>query len=88
MAEDRKETMMQNHQGSGDNVAGNKTVNNYYAANNTANTNSVNNEVIELWREKLAYFQQQEAIASDAAQKFQLKKQIQECQQKITELGG
>ncbi len=88
MVEQRKETIIQNYQGSGDNVAGNKTVNNYYAANNTANTNNINDEAIELWKEKLAYFQQQEVIASDPAQKFQLKKQIQECQQKITELGG
>ena len=88
MNEERKETMIQNYQRSGDNMGGNKTVNNYYAANNTANTNNINTEAIELWKERLAYFQHQEAIASDPAQKFQLKKQIQQCQQKIQELGG
>ncbi len=41
---------------------------------------------LEIWTEKLNELQRQEAIASDAAVKFQLKKQIQECQQKIQEL--
>ena len=41
-----------------------------------------------IWREKLDYLQQQEAITADAAQKFALKKQIEEAQQKIRELGG
>jgi hypothetical protein len=41
-----------------------------------------------IWREKLDYLQQQEAITADAAQKFALKKQIEETQQKIRELGG
>ncbi|MEM9151898.1 MAG: COR domain-containing protein, partial [Cyanobacteria bacterium P01_F01_bin.3] len=40
----------------------------------------------ELWIEKLHFLQEQEAIASDAANKFNLKKQIEEAKQKITEL--
>lgn len=40
------------------------------------------------WKEKLEYLQQQEAITSDAAQKFALKKQIEEAEEKIRELGG
>lgn len=43
---------------------------------------------LDLWREKLGYLQQQEAITADAAQKFALKKQIEEAKQKIKELGG
>jgi hypothetical protein len=40
------------------------------------------------WKEKLEYLQEQEAIAADPAQKFALKKQIQEAQQNIRQLGG
>ncbi|MDJ0705367.1 MAG: COR domain-containing protein [Leptolyngbyaceae cyanobacterium MO_188.B28] len=40
----------------------------------------------ELWIEKLQFFQAQEAIASDAEEKFKLKKRIEEAKQKITEL--
>ena len=43
---------------------------------------------IAIWREKLAYLQGQEAIAANPAAKFELGKQIEECQQKIRELGG
>ena len=42
----------------------------------------------EIWQEKLAHFQREEAITADPQVKFQLKKLIQECQQKIEELGG
>ena len=41
---------------------------------------------LDIWKEKLNEFQKQEAIASDVAVKFQLRKQIEECQQKIKEL--
>lgn len=40
------------------------------------------------WREKLAYLQKHEVIAVDPAQKFTLKKQIEEAKQKIRELEG
>ena len=40
------------------------------------------------WREKLNYLDDQFAIASGAAQKFELKAQIQEARAKIRELGG
>lgn len=43
---------------------------------------------LRMWLEKLAYFEQQEAISADPAQKFALKKQIEEAQTKIRELGG
>jgi hypothetical protein len=38
------------------------------------------------WREKLAFLQQQEAVTTDANQKFALRKQIEEAKAKITEL--
>jgi hypothetical protein len=41
---------------------------------------------LRLWREKLKYLQQQEAIATGAAERFQLMKQIEEARVKIDEL--
>ncbi len=41
---------------------------------------------LETWREKLAYFQQQEAITSDPDQKFALAQKVQEAKAKIAEL--
>ena len=41
---------------------------------------------LEIWQERLAYLQKEFAIASDSGHKFNLKKQIEECQQKIREL--
>jgi hypothetical protein len=38
------------------------------------------------WKERLEFLQQQEAMTSDAAQKFTLKKQIQEAEARIREL--
>jgi hypothetical protein len=43
---------------------------------------------VKLWQEKLDYLQQQEAISADAAQKFALRKQIEDAREKIRELGG
>jgi hypothetical protein len=43
---------------------------------------------LAVWREKLEYLRQQEAITADPAQKFALKKQIEEAEQKIHELGN
>jgi hypothetical protein len=43
---------------------------------------------LTVWIEKLEYLKQQEALAADPAQKFALKKQIEEAQVKIRELGG
>ena len=43
---------------------------------------------LQLWREKLYALQNQEAIIADPAQKFALKKQIEEAHEKIRELGG
>jgi hypothetical protein len=47
-----------------------------------------NSAALELWHEKLSYLQQQEAISAEAAQKFALKKLIEEARDKIIELGG
>ena len=41
---------------------------------------------IETWKDKLAYLQEQEAIASDPSIKFTLKHQIAEAQQRIADL--
>ena len=47
-----------------------------------------NEAAIQIWREKLAAFQREEAITADPARRFELKKLIEECQQKIQELEG
>ncbi len=43
---------------------------------------------LSLWQEKLHFLLEQEAIASDPAQKFALRKQIEEASRKIQELSG
>jgi TIR domain len=43
---------------------------------------------VEVWKEKLGFLQEQEAILSDPAQKFAVRKQIGEARAKIRELGG
>jgi hypothetical protein len=43
-------------------------------------------EALQIWREKLAYLQKQEAVMADAAQKFALQHQINEAKAKIAEL--
>jgi hypothetical protein len=54
----------------------------------TAPRRPKNSAALELWNEKLDYLQQQEAVVADPATKFALKKQIEEVQDKINELGG
>ncbi|MFB2769014.1 SIR2 family protein [Pelatocladus sp. BLCC-F211] len=41
---------------------------------------------LDTWKEKLAFFQNEEARTANPAQKFDLEKQIKECKQKIDEL--
>ena len=43
---------------------------------------------LSVWREKLDFLLEQQAITADPAQKFQLKKAVEEARQKIKELGG
>lgn len=43
---------------------------------------------MSIWKEKLGYLREQEAFVSDPAQKFTLKKNIEEAETKIRELGG
>lgn len=43
------------------------------------------NLALEIWKEKGAYLQNQEAINANPVQKFKLSKQIEECQEKIKE---
>jgi len=52
------------------------------AANPRVNLSSPAN----MWAQKLAFLQEQEAIASDAAQKFAIQQQIAEAQRKIADL--
>ena len=42
---------------------------------------------LSTWQRKLSRLQNEEAIAADPSIKFQLQEQIQECQDKIKELG-
>jgi hypothetical protein len=46
------------------------------------------NTALSIWHEKLDYLRKQEAIESEAAAKFALKKRIEEAIQKIVEFGG
>jgi hypothetical protein len=41
---------------------------------------------LAIWKEKLDYLRAQEAICSDPAQRFTLKKQIEEAEAKLREL--
>ncbi|MEM9266592.1 MAG: hypothetical protein AAGA46_13810 [Cyanobacteria bacterium P01_F01_bin.13] len=43
---------------------------------------------VALWQEKLEFLQAEEAITADPAQKFALKKQIEEAQEKNRQLSG
>lgn len=79
----------QTHTGNGDNIGGNKTVNNYYSSSNISSKSSEeNSEVLALWKEKLAAYRREEAITSDPEKKFELKYKIEECEQKIQGLSG
>lgn len=44
------------------------------------------NPAAQIWREKLAFLQEQEALLSDPAQRFAVRKQIEEAERKIDEL--
>ncbi len=45
-------------------------------------------KAVAIWREKLEFLQEQEAILADPAQRFTLRHQIEEARAKIAELGG
>ena len=45
-------------------------------------------QALRIWCEELAYLQKQEAIASDAAQKFTIREQVEEAEAKIQQLIG
>ncbi|MDX1998257.1 MAG: TIR domain-containing protein [Thermoanaerobaculia bacterium] len=47
-----------------------------------------NPKALALWSEKLAFLEQQEALAVEANQKFALLKQIEEARRKVREYGG
>ncbi len=46
----------------------------------------MSNKALQLWQERLDQLEQELAIASNAAQRFELTKQIEQCQQKIQQL--
>jgi hypothetical protein len=50
------------------------------------NVNSMNSTPLILWKKKLIFLRQQEALLSDAAQKFAIQHQIEEAKAKIKEL--
>ena len=54
----------------------------------TPAANSPQSRALALWKEKLAFLEEQEAITADGAQKFSLKKQIEEAREKVREHGG
>ena len=43
---------------------------------------------VDIWREKLDFYQTEEAVTSDADRRFELKKRIEECQTKISDLSS
>jgi hypothetical protein len=43
---------------------------------------------LAIWREKLHFLQEQEAVIADPQQRFTLRKQIEEVKAKIQQLGG
>jgi len=45
-------------------------------------------KAVAIWREKLDFLEEQEAILADPAQRFALRHQIEEARAKIAELGG
>ncbi|MCP4662154.1 MAG: hypothetical protein GY856_42670, partial [bacterium] len=54
----------------------------------SANPSLPGRGALAVWREKLEYFLEQEAVSADPAQKFALRKQIEEAERRIRELGG
>jgi len=54
----------------------------------TAQAAHVPSGALALWMEKLAFLEKEEALAADGAQKFALKKQIEEARAKVREHGG
>lgn len=53
----------------------------------TSKTSRAGHGALETWKERVEFLRQQEAIVTDPSQKFALKKQIEEAEQKIRELG-
>jgi hypothetical protein len=54
----------------------------------TLNVGSPQSRALALWKEKLDFLEEQEALAVDPAQKFSLRKQIEEVRAKVREHGG
>ena len=58
------------------------------AAEKVAVTRSKPTGAIKKWQQKLDFLQEELAIVATAAQKFEIKCQIDEAKEKIAELGG
>ena len=50
--------------------------------------NQPSQSALEIWQERLESFQKELAITANPTMKFELRKQIEECQQKIRELAA
>jgi hypothetical protein len=48
----------------------------------------INQKALQLWHKKLVFLQEQKALETDAAIKFKLQEQIEECLREIKGLGG
>lgn len=57
-------------------------------ASSSSGGGSPKSRALALWEEKLVFLEEQEAIAADAAQRFTLRKQIEEAREKVREYGG
>ena len=44
------------------------------------------NDVLQLWKEKLAFLEREQAIVASSTEQFELRKRIEECREKIREL--
>ena len=58
----------------------------FQPASTRSSLTAIASSALAIWREKLDYLQQQEAIESNPATKFTIKKQIEEAERKIREL--
>jgi len=87
---DRRSGASEGHDSAGTALARRKYEQSYVRAYvlGTADALSEEGRALSLWKEKLAFLQEQEALAVDAEQRFVLKKRIEETACRIRELGG
>jgi hypothetical protein len=44
------------------------------------------NDVLQLWKERIAFLEREQAIVASSTEQFELRKRIEECRAKIYEL--